>query len=131
MYERVRRPQVGDLVVETSTLYRAAPDGRLKSFGILLEHRDEWGETDEEWAAAKIEDDTLTEADRTTDHAWYVQYGPEPDDVCRWVNCSFITVPIDLDMFRQPIGRRDGSGVVITRGDVVAGLADSGFQLRG
>jgi hypothetical protein len=60
-------PAVGDLVLE---LTRAswARDQRLRTIGFgYLVGRD--GET------------------------WYVQYGPEPDDICDWDNCMFIRVP--------------------------------------
>lgn len=130
MYERIREPQIGDLVIETTTMNRRDQDARVKGFGVLLERREEWWESDEDWSAAKAEDGSLTDADRATDDAWYIQYGPEPADVCRWTNCSFITVPVDLDMFRLPIGQRNGSGVTITRNDLLGGLVDSGFTLR-
>lgn len=130
MYDRMRDPQPGDLVVETSTRHATDLETRHKRLGILIEHREEWWETDQEWEAYKAEDGTLTDADRRTDHAWYVQYGQGPDFVCRWVNCEFIALPIGQDTFERPIGERDGAGVTVTRGDLVSGLADFGFELR-
>jgi hypothetical protein len=106
-------------------------DTRLKAFGILIEHRNEWWETDEEWEALKVEDGGLEDDDRRVDHAWYVQYGNDPGDVCRWVNCDFLAIPTDPKAFDYPaFTRLPGGGVRIVRDDVVAGLAASGFELR-
>ena len=88
---RVTRPRLGDLVVETGA-HRGNADTRLKALGILLEHRDEWWETDAEWGALKSDDDQLEERDRRVDNAWYVQYGNDPADICRWTNCEFTAV---------------------------------------
>lgn len=129
MSDRIRNPRPGDLVVESSTRYRHDPDSRLKAFGILLEHREEWWETDAEWEAYKAEDGTITDEDRRTDRAWYVQYGPDPGDVYRWVNCSFVVVPVG-DVFDMPVGERDGGAVTFTRDGLLSGLADSGFELK-
>jgi hypothetical protein len=130
MSERMRHPQPGDLVVETSRMGRQHPD--VEAFGILLAHRREWWSTDAEWAAEMAgEPEELRGTDnRPTDHAWYVQYGPRPEDVCRWVNCEFIAIPLDPREAEIPVGTRDGSGVTITRDDLLGSLADSGFQLR-
>lgn len=130
MDKRIRAPQPGDLVVEVSTQYTADAGRRIKGLGILLEQRVEWWETDAEWEAIKAEDGTLEDAERMTDRAWYIQYGPEPGDVCRWVNCQFTVIPTDPREFSMPVGRRDGTGVTITKGDLTAGLADSGFTLK-
>jgi hypothetical protein len=59
-----------------------------------------------------------------------VQYGPAAGDVCRWVNAGFIIVlPLDVESFHLPSGTRDGTGITLTRGDLLASLADSGFEL--
>lgn len=140
MYERISHPQPGDLVIEESTFYRPDPDVRLRSFGVLLLHRDEWWQTDDEWQAAVEEErrwyeehDALGEYDpssRPRDHAWYVQYGPHPGDVCRWTNCSFVVVPV-ADTFTVPAGQPDDTGAtVFTRDSLLGSLADSGFSLR-
>lgn len=131
MNERIRSPQVGDLVVEMSVLYGGDADRRSRGFGILIEHRDEWWTTDEEWATAVAEykaDDPEWDEPRSVDHAWYVQYGPRPGDICRWTNCSFIVIPTDRDAFRLPVGTRDEHGVTLTRDDLLGTLADSGFE---
>src|SRR5215467_3292917 len=90
--KRIHNPQVGDLVVECTRVIwghrRTSDDDRLKGLGYLVEHRTEWAHTDDEWQRALTEDGY--EADeRPTDEAWYVQYGPDPGDVCRWTNCDF------------------------------------------
>lgn len=131
---RLRTPLVGDLVVEVTAFYRHRrdPDTALKGFGYLVERRREWWTTDEEWEREKAEDGGLDDSDRSTDEAWYIQYGPEPVDICRWTNCEFYVVPIDPDEFRRPVGTPSpNGGVTITRDDLLADLADSGFQLRG
>lgn len=94
MYARMRDPRPGDLVMETGTPFRRNdPDAQIKGFGILIGHREEWASTDEEWAAACAEDPDVREDERFHDHAWYVQYGPAAEDVCRWTNCEFIAIP--------------------------------------
>jgi hypothetical protein len=111
LYKRVYNPQVGDLVVEQSTAGRSfykGPDEGVawcKGFGVLIEHREEWWLTDEEWAHAQLEDEY---EHRRTDYAWYVQFGPDPTDICRWVNCEFWAVPIDpWERFLIPPSMRD------------------------
>jgi hypothetical protein len=96
---RMRDPEVGDLVMEAGTPYSRDPDRQIRGFGILLAHRDEWMTTDQEWAAEASEDD-----ERFHDHAWYVQYGPAAEDVCRWTDCEFIAVPTGLGggIWNQP-----------------------------
>lgn len=95
IYKRLTTPQPGDLVVELSVLYTRDPDKRLKGLGILLEKRTEWHDTDEAWAAAVAEGAVYPDDERFTDEAWYVQYGPSAEDVCRWTDCSFIALPYD------------------------------------
>ncbi len=138
MYERISRPQIDDLVVESSSFYRrrslddaAWLDHRTKAFGILLEHRREWWQIDEDWQREITEDPDLAGDGRMTDHAWYIQYGQAAVDVCRWTNCDFIMVPMDSNEFRKPIGHHGGNGVTLTRSDLLDELADSGFTLKG
>lgn len=131
MAQRLRAPQPGDLVVESSSgMWRTDQETRHKAFGFLIAKRTEWWETDEQWATAKTEDGSLTDDDRMTDEAWYVQYGPNAVDVCRWTNCSFMVIPITSETFSVPVGTRDGSAVVITRDSLLGSLADSGFTLN-
>lgn len=95
MYARMRDPRPGDLVMEVGVPFRRNdPDGQIKGFGILIAHRKEWASTDAEWAATLAEEpDLVADEDRMHDHAWYVQYGPAAEDVCRWTNCEFIAIP--------------------------------------
>lgn len=132
MADRIRVPQIGDLVVEDGARYpRRDPEGtRRTGFGYFVARRVEWAESDEDYAAYLVKEPSEVDYPRGTDTAWYVQFGPEPQRICRWVNCSFITVPIDLNMFREPVGTPDGNGVTITRNDLLGSLADSGFQLN-
>jgi hypothetical protein len=105
MSDRMRHPRVGDLVFEPTMATSSADlDTRTKALGYLVEKRTEWWLTDEDWAAEKAEDDRLTDEDRQTDEAWYVQYGPDPGDICRWTNCDFGMIPIDPMEFYRPIG---------------------------
>jgi len=73
IYQRITSPQEGDLVAETSKAMRSAgsEDDRVKGLGILLKSREEDGED-----------------------VWYVQYGPSPRDIARWVNCDFMALPV-------------------------------------
>lgn len=149
MWQRMKDPQPGDLVIETSTLFRRDEDTRIKAMGILVAHRVEWCQKDADWEA-EIERERAaheeflrgpyshpgdgpfdpSDHERLTDHAWYVQYGPKAGDICRWENCDFMMIPADPAAFAAPIGTRDGNGVTLTRDDLIAGLADSGFALR-
>lgn len=120
--ERIHTPQIGDLVVEQSAIWTRPAEG----FGYLIERREEYWHTDEQWQADLA---AWCGDPRPTDEAWYVQYGPQPVDVCRWTNCSFIVLPIGDD-FRSPLGERDATGgFTITRAGLLGTLADSGFEL--
>lgn len=129
IYQRITHPQPGDVVVVQDSRYMGE-DSRIKGFGILLTERREWWTTDEEWEREKAEDYGATDGERMTDHAWYVQYGPSPKDVCRWTNCTLLAVPLSDERFPATFGTRDENGVVLTRDDLVGGLADSGFRVR-
>lgn len=133
MYDRISHPQPGDLVVETSRFYRQTLD--VEAFGILLAHRDEWAQTDDEYAKDFAENLNGEQDDgwRGVEHnVHYVQYGPQPDDICRWVNCSFITIPTDARFEQKCFGdpHRKPGAVTFIRDDLVAGLADAGIELR-
>jgi hypothetical protein len=134
----------GDLVIEVTTLYGG--DRREKwelGFGTYITDRTEWASTIQEWEALIEEDkayyDDLSNYDveanlgpRSTDHAWYIQYGPNPEAVCRFTNCSFVALPTSygtLEKLKYPTGTRVGNGVVITRDSLLGSLADSGFSL--
>lgn len=104
MWERLRSPVVGDMVVESTRGYYDAHHERgdwYRGVGILVAVRREWSTTDAEWTAETADDpDLMTEDNRSKDHAWYIQYGPAPDDVCRWGNCEFMMVPWRKDHLR-------------------------------
>jgi hypothetical protein len=127
IYHRLTHPQVGDVVVVQDSQYMGQ-DSRIKGFGVLVAERREWWTTDEEWEREKAEDCDATDADRMTDHGWYVQYGPGAKDVCRWTNCTLLAVPLPDERFPDVFGTRNESGVTLTRDDLLGGLADSGFR---
>lgn len=94
IYERMTAPQPGDQVVVLDSIRARDPDTRWRGTGYLVTHRAEWWTTEEEWERDKAEDGSLTDGDRLVEHdAWYVQYGPNAEDVCRWVNCTVLAVP--------------------------------------
>lgn len=89
LWERVSHPQPGDLVVEVSrAVWRLDHQG----LGILLAHRDEWTERDEEWAGSDAA--SFGEDNRVHQDYWYIQYGNDHRDIARWENCEFMAVPI-------------------------------------
>ncbi|WP_410646244.1 hypothetical protein [Amycolatopsis sp. cmx-4-54] len=95
MYTRMFDPVPGDLVVEIGATTAGAGTDLVTAFGLLVEHRQEWATTDEQWHAEQHRDPGLTAQDRVREDAWYIQYGPAAGDLCRWVNCTFMTLPID------------------------------------
>lgn len=130
---RLRNPRVGDLVFEESSFWGSYRKGHpqegnawCKGFGFLIEYRYEWWHTDEVWEQRLADGEVYPEEDRPTDRAWYVQFGPEPDDVCRWVNCSMVAIPIDPHEHLTPGPDRGlprltfeevAHGVALSRGD--------------
>lgn len=69
-YQRMSNPRVDDLVVERSAWLqksRATVDYVTKAVGYLV---------------------------AMTDAACYVQYGPEPADICRWQNADFVAIDV-------------------------------------
>jgi hypothetical protein len=149
MLDWMRHPQPGDLVMEHSTAYRSAenlkkPPGNWpwSRMGYLITVRREWMTTDEQWAEAKAEEaawnrehlgDRLAfiEERSVEPKAWYIQYGPNPGDVCRWENCEFLAIPTELRQFDMQVGTRSEQGVMLNRDDVAGALTDSGFHLKG
>ncbi len=130
MYADVVNPKVGDLVVENARgFYAKDLDTRLKAMGFLVERRREWWQTDEEYQKALDEGEQDPDDERPTDEAWYVQYGPDPGDICRWTNCDFIAIPIGGD---YPIraGVREGTKIVIQRDALRRTIIDAGFNLE-
>jgi hypothetical protein len=133
MYERMRHPEPGDLVMETSSTSRLNTDVFYRAFGVLLDHpRTEWQETDAQWQAGMAgEPESLRgDGNRCTDYAWYVQYGPRPEEVCRWHNADFVMVPADPRFGEVPFESPEAGGISVTRDDVAGAVADSGFRLK-
>jgi hypothetical protein len=139
MCDRLRSPEPGDLVVTAEVMHgRRDPDSRLKGLGIYLGSRTEWELTDAQWEAYKAEDGCgLTDEDRVTDDVFYIQYGPDPGDICRWHNSSAVVLPVDTAEFRVDAAAErtetpdGGQRATFTRDSLIGGLADSGFRLRG
>lgn len=133
IYERISDPQVGDFVYESTTLRRDDSEVWVRGSGFLTAITDEPLCTDEQWEQYKREEPYLTDEDRDygTERVWYVRYGPSEQDVCRWVNASFLVVPMNPDMFGHPqAGTRDGNATIFTRDGLLGSLADAGFELR-
>lgn len=94
MRARIDEPRPGDAVVVYDSIFQRDDETKHKGVGYLVEVREEWASTAEEWAESIAEDGSLTDADRWVERrAWYVQYGPEPEDVCRWTNCTVLAIP--------------------------------------
>jgi hypothetical protein len=52
--------------------------------------REEWASTEEDWRADELDADPL---DRPIENrAYYIQYGPNAADICRWTNCSLLAI---------------------------------------
>lgn len=97
-YERMTAPRPGDpvVVLDTVTMTRHPDYRRYQDHGVgyLVLTRTEWWTTHEVWEQEKAEDPSLTDDDRMIEReVWYVQYGPDPADVCRWVNCQVVAIP--------------------------------------
>ena len=146
IYDWMKHPRPGDLVVEESTAYypierkrnRFPDNWPFERLGYLITVREEWAETDEEWETwkertrqanidANIDPEFGLDEPRSIEPAaWYIQYGPFPAAVCRWVNCSFIAVPADIRQFDTLRATQDGQ-VSITRQNLADDLHDTGF----
>ena len=78
LWHRMHNPQPGDLVIETSRPH-PSPADRVRGFGYLLARR---------WELR---------GGVGAEPVWYIQYGPEPDQVARWsVGAVFTTLPIQV-----------------------------------
>lgn len=101
-----RGPQIGDLVIETTAMYHYSDEKLRTGLGILLDKRLEWACTKEEYEEALDRERAYYEDNpedfepmpRTTDTVWYIQYGHNPEAVCRWTDCSFTALPISSKM---------------------------------
>lgn len=97
LWKRMDKPRVGDLVVENT---RTDP---VRGLGILIGYRKEWAFTDEEWQQIETDDPGAYAGDRPIDDVWYIQYGPQPEDVCRWSNASFIAIPTERGWLKADV----------------------------
>lgn len=80
---RLMHPLPGDpvYVPDSRRNWRSADD-RRKGVGYLIVARQELeGQIDES--------------------VFYVQYGPDPGDVCRWENATVMAIPLGAEMMRQ------------------------------
>lgn len=140
--KRLRDPQVGDYVYERSTFHRHRfEDGtpiQAEGSGFLRKVADEYAWTDDVWAdelTAWLADDSHDPAlalTRPTERVYYVQYGPKPEDECRWHNCEFQVVPLDPSIFERKeafVLNPDGSRTA-TRDSLFDSLAEMGFHLK-
>lgn len=108
MFNLITHPAVGDAVVVADAMYFDNLEHKIQGTGYVVAVRAEWGETDEEWARVRAEDDSLTDADRWVEReAWYIQYGPQAADVCRWSNCNVLAIPRGME--RRAPSRQDPS----------------------
>jgi len=99
METRIRRPQPGDLVAEADALMqRSTPEQRLHGLGILIETRVELMFTEQERREILAAGGAGDEGEVTAVAA-YLQYGPKPEDICRWTDFDLIVLPVDLWRF--------------------------------
>lgn len=89
---RYRKPVPGDLCYAIDHALYAPTDPRfnadtvMKSFGYFLGEQQEPIYDDATWA--EVQDQYDGRKDCPTERIFYIQYGPKPDDVCRWENAS-------------------------------------------
>lgn len=111
---RVLRPQPGDPVYVPDS-FRRDEGAQRKGIGYLVVSRTEWSHTEQEWAEHGAR--TWAGAPRPREDVFYLQYGPQPDAVCRWQNAHCNAIPYGEDMMRQV--------------DVLAGRVARGERLPG
>lgn len=91
--ERLNEPHPGNLVVVRDAIRHPDPDARFRGVGYLIDRRVEWWMRDEQWETYKADGTVYPDDPRPVLHASYVQYGPAPGDVRRWVNCDVLALP--------------------------------------
>ena len=90
MFRRMNNPRVGDLVMENG---RIDP---IWGLGILLAHRDEWACSDKDWEQWQADEPQAYDGERPIERrVYYIQYGSDAIDICRWANASFIALPTE------------------------------------
>lgn len=85
-------PKLGDLVMETSTIWMPSRDPHR--FGYLVSNEYEPRHTDEEWERIKDDYDGV----RPTERAYRIKLLTDGSEYC-WVNASFIRVPRSVREF--------------------------------
>lgn len=94
MRNRMDAPVVGDAVVVIDATFWGNSDAKHKAVGYLVAKRAEWLSSQAEWDREVGKDGALSDRDRVVERAaWYVQYGPNPVDICRWTNCDVVAIP--------------------------------------
>lgn len=87
--ERAHHPRPGDLVYVPDRILGGrrdqGADTRNKSFGYFITARREPVYGPDEWERVK---DGFDGYPCPTEKVFYIQYGPNPDDVCRWENAE-------------------------------------------
>jgi hypothetical protein len=86
-WDRCAPSRPGEFAIEETVLLGWAGGNWYRGVGILLARRRE----------------RPCDAAPRTEEAWYIQYGPHPDDVCRWANSSFTTVPAEIIQDYAPV----------------------------
>lgn len=85
---RYRQPRPGELCFATDYAIntRADADTLMKSFGYFLGEQQEPIYDEATWEQVQSQYEDRTEC--PTERVFYIQYGPKPEDVCRWENAS-------------------------------------------
>ncbi|HET7055734.1 MAG TPA: hypothetical protein VFI12_04675 [Thermomicrobiales bacterium] len=87
-HRRYREPRPGELcfVTDHAINPRADDDTIVKSFGYFLGEQQEPIYDWDTWVMVQDQYDDMVEC--PTERVFYIQYGPAPDDVCRWANAD-------------------------------------------
>jgi hypothetical protein len=88
--DRRHHPRPGDLVLVPDAIRRIDPGEAGYGWGYLIEERQEPVYDDATWERIQYQFDG---GPTPTERIFYVQYGPNPQDVYRWENVSCMTVP--------------------------------------
>lgn len=115
--DRINHPKPGDPVYVADSVRRGDDDTRRKGVGYFVVERTEWWQSDDDWLTARDDEgttafeawtygeplvwDPMTHPKRPSEKAFYVQYGPDPGDICRWSNATCYAIPYGDEMMRQ------------------------------
>ena len=83
------------VAVHDAMYFRRDQDARWKAVGYLLQEREEWATTDSQWQVDLRNGDADPDERGVERDAWYLQYGPAAEDVCRWTNCQVLALPLE------------------------------------